>query len=219
MGGGTRTKTTQEPQVPDYMAPLMRQTATRGAEFQDAAPLQPFLEAKPMKVAGLSAREQEGLSLIPQLNVLGKRRVTGENLSTSPSLAAARQAYETSVLPGVENTAAVSGLGRSTALTNARAASEAAYLAPTIEAELAREERGNQNEQAMTLAQLQALLSGGGLERGVEQAGYEAEQSDLLRRQALAETGLFGPAGAQLLPSAIGQQSTTRGKQGIFTGG
>jgi hypothetical protein len=190
----------------------------RGVQLQRAAPVEPFLEAKPMKTAPLSERERTALGRVGQLEELGKRRVTGSNLATSPSMAAARNAYETSVLPGVENTAAVSGLGRSTALTNARAASEAAYLQPTIEAELAREERGNQNEAQMLLSQIQAELSGGGLERGIEQQGYTAEQQDALRRQAIAEEALFQPMG-QLLPSAIGQSSTTRGKQGIFTGG
>ena len=88
----------------------------------------------------------------------------------------------------------------------------------TIEGALTREQTGLQNEQSMTLQEIQALLSGGGLERGIAQSQNEAEQADLLRRQALAEEALFQPLG-QLLPSAIGQGSTPRGKQGIFTGG
>jgi hypothetical protein len=218
MGGGTRTTTTQEAKVPGNLEPLLATTAARGQQFQQAAPLEPFLEAKPLKVAGLSEREKSGLGKIGGLEELGKRRVTGANLPTSPSFAAAQEAYNTAIRPGIENTAAVSGLGRSTALTNADAAARAAYLQPTIEAELAREERGNQNEAQMLLSQIQAELSGGGLERGIEQAGYESEQADRMRRQALAEQALFLPMG-QLLPSTIGQQSTTRGKSGVFTGG
>lgn len=218
MGGGTRTTTGQEAKVPGELQPLLTQSAQQGAILQQQAPLSPFLEAKPLKTAGLSARERQGLEMIPQIGELGRRRITGDTIANSPSLAAAKEAYRTSIQPGVENAAAVSGLGRSTALTNAMASSEAQYLQPTIEAELGREERGLQNEKDMTLAQIQALMSGGGLERGIEQTGYESEQADVLRRQALAEEALFQPMG-QLLPSTIGQTSKTRGKQGIFTGG
>ena len=218
MGGGTRSKTTQQPEVPEYLAPLLQQTAQRGIEVQNKAPLDPFLQANPLRVAPLSEKEQQAAALLPRLGEIGQRRVTGANLATSPSFAAAQEAFRTNIDPAVGNQAVLGGLNRSTALGNATAAARAQYLQPLIESEFAREQAGNQQEAQLLQAQIQGLGQAGALERGIQQAGAESEQQDFLRRQALAETGLFGPAG-QLLPSAIGQQSTTRGKQGVFTGG
>src|SRR5262245_45101628 len=218
MGGGTRTTTKQEPQVPSNVQNLT-ESSTRAAEaYQQAAPLTGFAGESPLKVAPLSAREEAGYAKIPQIGEIGRRKVTGANIQSSPSFQAANEAYNTAIRPGVENRAAVSGLGRSTALTNADAAARAAYLQPTVEGELAREERGNQNEMNATLAEIQAGTGAGATERGIQQAGYEAVLNDLLRRQALSEQAVYQPFG-QIAPSTIGQQSATRGKQGIFTGG
>src|SRR5262245_13102778 len=218
MGGGTRTKTTQEPQVPQPLSELSQSSTQAAQAYQRENPLTAFGTPSPLKVAPLSARESAAYGKIGGLEELGKRRVTGANIQASPSFQAANEAYNVAIRPSVENTAAVSGLGRSTALTNADAAARAAYLQPTIEAGLGREERGNQNEAQMLLSEIQALSGAGGTERGIEQAVYEAQKADELRRQALAEESVYQPLGA-IAPSTIGQQSTTRGKQGIFTGG
>src|SRR5262247_2268083 len=138
MGGGTRTKTSQEPQVPQYLSDLTQTSGERIKEYQAADPLTGYAKASPLQVAPLSAREEAAYAKIPQIGEIGRRKVTGANLPTSPSFAAAQEAYNTAIRPGIENTAAVSGLGRSTALTNADAAARAAYLQPTIESELAR---------------------------------------------------------------------------------
>lgn len=216
MGGGTSQRTSQQGDIPQELKPLYRDTADRVTALQGQAPLSPFLAPAPMKVAPIATREKQGLERIGALPELGKRRVTGESLKDSPSLKAAEEAYRVAVQPTVENTAAVSGLGRSTALTNALASSKAQYMMPTIEAELAREERGIGREADLTLQEIQALLAGGGLERGIEQAGYGAEQEDFIRRQNLAEQALYKPFG-DLVPSSIGQVSRTSGKSGIFT--
>jgi hypothetical protein len=216
MGGGTNQRTGQKAEIPAELQPLMRQSAERITQLQEGAPLQPFLSQAPLRVPGLSALQQRGLSEIPGIFDQAGRRVTGENIQSSPSFQAARRGFETSFLPRIENQASLAGLGRSTALTNATAAAEAQYLAPLIESELAREERGLEREQGQRLAGIEAALTGGGLERGVEQERAAAEQQDALRRQALAETALFQPFG-QLAPSTIGQVSRTTGKQGMFT--
>jgi hypothetical protein len=216
MGGGTQQKTSEDARVPSELSPLLKQTANSGAAFQVAAPLEPFLKASPMRTAPLSANEQRGISEAPGLFDLSKRKVTGENLKDSPSLSAAREAYTRTIQPRIENTAAVSGLGRSTALTNAMAQAEAEYMTPLIESELGREERGIAREGEMTLQGIQAALQSGGLERSIEQSEYGAEYEDQLRRQALAEQALFVPMGS-LLPSTIGRGSKTSGKQGMFT--
>lgn len=218
MGGGTRTTTTQTPQMPGYTSDLAAQTAQRYKQFQDAAPVTDYLKPSPMKVAGLSEGEQKAASMIPQIQQQAQRKVSGETLQADPSFKAAQEAYNTAIMPGVENRAAVSGLGRSTALTNADAAARAAYLQPTIENVFGREERQLGNERDAVLQTMQAYGQTGATARGIEQQGYESQKQDELRRQALAETALGTPMGT-LVPSTIGQQSSTRGKQGIFTGG
>lgn len=215
-GGGTRSRTEQRAELPPELRPLFAESSGRVLELQRAAPVQPFLEARPQRVPGLSALQERGLGEIPGLFELASRRVTGEGLPQSASFQAAQRAFTTAIEPRIQNQAALAGLGRSTALTNALAQAEAQYLAPLIEAELAREERGLEREAQLRTAGIEAALRGGGLERGVEQERSAAEQQDLLRRQALAEQALFMPFG-QLAPSSIGQVSTTRGKQGFFT--
>ena len=89
-------------------------------------------------------------------------------------------------------------------------------MQPLIEAELGREAQANQNEYNATAAQIAALTGAGATERGIEQAANEAEAADYQRRQALAEYGTYGVLG-QTLPTTVGQVSSTRGKQGVFT--
>jgi hypothetical protein len=62
------------------------------------------------------------------------------------------------------------------------------------------------------LAQLNALMQTGGLERGVGSEQAAAEQQDYLRRQALAEQGTFGVLGQ--LPSSLGSQVTSKSSGG-----
>lgn len=218
MGGGTRTKTTQTPDVPSYVTPLAQSSAIKAQEFQQANPLEPFAQANPMRIAPLSAQEKQAGELLGNLREIGQRRVTGSNLATSPSFAAAQEAFRTNIDPAVGNQAVLGGLNRSTALGNATAAARAQYLQPLIESEFAREQQGNQQEANLLLSQIQGLTGLGGTARGIEQGANEAEQQDFLRRQALAEQGLYQPLG-QIVPSTIGQTSATRGKSGIFTGG
>lgn len=218
MAGGTRSTTAQTPQVPSELIPLTHQSAAGVMGLQSALPLTNFIGEGPSQVAPMTALQQRSLGEIPGLYDLAQRRVTGANLQASPSFQAANRAFEQSIAPGIVNQATLSGLGRSTAVGQGLGAAKAQYLAPLIEAELGREERGLGNEVQTRLAAIQAGLQGGELARGIQQQGYDAQRQDYLRRQALAEQGLFLPFG-QLAPSTIGQGSTTRGKSGIFTGG
>src|SRR5262245_18477198 len=218
MGGGTRTKTTQEPQVPQPLSELSQSSTQAAQAYQRENPLTAFGTPSPLKVAPLSARESAAYGKIGGLEELGRRRVTGANITQGPAWENINAAFDAAIKPTVENQAVLSGLSRSNALTNATAAAKAQYVAPFIESELGREERGNQNEAQMLLSEIQALSGAGGTERGIEQAVYEAQKADELRRQALAEESVYQPLGA-IAPSTIGQQSTTRGKQGNFTGG
>lgn len=128
---------------------------------------------------------------------------TGANLATSPSLAAARQAFTTAIQPQIENQAAVAGLGRSTALTNATAQAEAQYMLPVIENELSREFQANQMRY-QTMSQLgleKALANERAVSRGME-VGLQQAQA----QQQLPQTFL---ASAEML-SQLGQQDTAR---------
>ena len=143
-----------------------------------------------------ASQEARGQGLLP----------TGGNLATSPSLAAAQQAFQTAIRPTIENQAAVSGLGRSTALTNATAQAEAQYMLPIIQDELNREFQANQMRyQTMGDVGLQQALAA---ERGAErtmQVGLEQAQAV----QNMPQTFL---ASAQML-SQLGQQDTARALQ------
>lgn|SRR5262245_27714793 len=248
MGGGTKTKTTQEPQVPAGVQALTDQSTKAVGAYQQAAPLTAFASPNVQRVAPLSQREQSAYSKIPRLSDIAQRRVTGSSLfqdpsqysytgpmvasggsvasdvpvtvsggrRLSPEIQSLNEAFDIAQRPSIENAAVLGGLSRSTALTNATAAARAGYLAPAMQEALAREERANQQEAALTQAEIQAESGAGATERGIEQAGYEAENADYLRRQALAEQSVYQVLG-QLVPSTIGQASSTRGKQGIFT--
>src|SRR5215510_2564637 len=126
MGGGTKTKTTQEPQVPQYLSDLTQTSGERIKEYQAADPLTGYAKASPLKVAPLSQREQTGFGMIPQIQEQAKRRVTGASLydaqgNLSPEIAAQNRAFDIALKPSIENASVLSGLNRSTALTNADA--------------------------------------------------------------------------------------------------
>jgi hypothetical protein len=216
MGGTSESRTRQQAQIPPELQPLYQESAGRVLEFQRGQPLTPFAQPSPLRVPGLTGLQQRGMAEVPRLFDLAGRQVTGANLQSSPSLQAARQAFTTAIEPRIVNQATLAGLGRSTAVPQALAQAEAQYLSPLIEAELGREERGIGREAQLRLGAIEEAFRGGGMERDVEAQRAAAEQQDFLRRQALAEQGLFLPFG-QLAPSAIGQVSTTRGKQGFWT--
>jgi hypothetical protein len=120
VGGGTTQRTTQKAEIPPELQPLTRQTAERTAALQTAAPLEPFLQAQPQRVPGLSATQQRGLAEIPGL-FTPPPRVTGANLQASPSYRAAREAFTSTIEPRIVNQATLAGLGRSSYLPGALA--------------------------------------------------------------------------------------------------
>src|SRR5262245_26409539 len=92
-------------------------------------------------------------------------RVSGAGIQESPSFKAAQQAFEDTMAKDIENRAALAGLGRSTALTSGLSAGRAQYMAPLIEAELGREERGLDRATAQRQAAIQTAAGLGGAER------------------------------------------------------
>jgi hypothetical protein len=95
-------------------------------------------------------------------------QVNGSSIADDPAVKAALDNYRLNTLPGVQNQAALSGLGRSTAVTNAMARGEAAATEPLYEQALNREQQ-----------RLQGITSATESELGRRQ------QSDLARAQAV----------------------------------
>lgn len=152
-----------------------------------------------------------------QLMTQSQQRVTGENIESSPSYQAARRAFAQSQLPLIQNQAALAGLGRSSALTNAVAAGNARAMLPIIEAELAREERGIGRGMQGTQIAMQNLLGIGGQALGANQAAVQAglagggAQQGALAQAAAGLGGLGGQQFNQALQQAgllanLGQQ-------------
>lgn len=122
-------------------------------------------------------------------------------LENSSIVQAGNRYFDTAIAPGITNQATLSGLGRSTANTNALAAAEAQTILPLL-----------QGEQARRDAMINQGMTQGDVERSVEQQGYNADQNDYIRRQALSEQGLFAPLGQ--LPSTLGQSTKTTSSGG-----
>lgn len=124
----------------------------------------------------------------------GDRQVTGANLQQDPAYQAAIQAFEAAQLPAIQNSAALSGLGRTTGLQQSIAAGQAQYLLPVIQDTLAREERG--------------------IDRGLGTRQFSTQmQADLGLQEAMAqERGLerYGQAGQ----FAAGLESDIGGRMG-----
>lgn len=216
----------------DALTPAWSWTAPSDI-FGDAA--RPVLGAAPLEqwAAGLVpqlAEEGEDFGsardLLDEMLGVSRRKVGGENLMEDPSYLAAISAFKEARQPLIENQAALSGLGRSTALTNATAAANAEFMLPVIQDLFAREERGIDRELGalsdafggrMALGdrgegRLQnAIATGmsvGGTGREIGQDQADAAYNEFIRQATLFEQAMGGPMG--LLPSTIGGTATTR---------
>jgi hypothetical protein len=183
-----------------------------------AAGLVPQLTQKPGEL--LQAED-----VLSQMGDVSRRKVTGEGMTDDPAYAAAIRAYDQAMRPIVENQAALAGLGRSTALTNAAAAGQAQYIMPTVQDFLGRQERGIDRELGALGQQFQgytglgdratdrlrtAIGTGmevGGIGRGMTQDWADSQYNDWLRRAALFEQAIGGPLG--MVPSTIGSTATS----------
>ena len=199
--GGGSGSSVQQASVPPELSPLYKQTGQNVQALQNEDPLSAYTTPHPTQVAGLSAPQQGAIDLT-NMNL----REATRPLEDSEIVNAGHRYFQGAIAPGIENRAATSGLGRSTALTNALAATEAQTSLPLL-----------QGEQARRDALVNQALQVGDVQRGVEQAGYNTQAQDFLRRQAIAEQGVFGPLGQ--LPSTFGQTTTSKtsgGGGGMF---
>jgi hypothetical protein len=196
VGGGQSGSSSTKATIPKELRPLYSQTGQELQNLQNQAPVSGFTGSNPLKVAPLADTQRMSLG-----NIQEQLRGGAGPLESSPIVGAGQRYYEANIAPGIENRAALSGLGRSTALTNALASTEATTMLPLFQGEEARRER------------LGALgLQAGQVERGAEQDVNTAEYQDFLRRQGLSEQALFGPMGQ--LPSTIGQKTSTSSSGG-----
>jgi len=121
---------------------------------------------------------------------ISRRQVKGEGIADDPAIAAANEQFKALMQPIIENQAALSGIGRSTALGNATAAQQAITTLPMVQDALGREERsldrqiGAEESRAGILGGLESARQSalgervGALERGGQQQA--AQTSDLV---------------------------------------
>lgn len=191
--GGTSGSSSSSASVPPELSGLYTQTGQNVQQLQNDLPISQFTGANPTQVAPLSGTQQSSLDFLNQ-NINDARNTTLEN---SPIVQAGNRYFEKSIAPGIVNQATLGGLGRSTALTNALSAAQAGTALPLLQ--------GEQKRRDELIGQ---GFTGGDIERSVQQQRFNSTAADALRRQAIAEQGLFGALGQ--LPSTFGQNSVSK---------
>lgn len=236
-GGGTSTTTNN---IPPELSKLYSDTAWRiSEEAQAQNPIHQYLGRNPTQVAGLSGTQQKSIGgvnrnldaamaplssseMVQAGNHFFNTGSLNNPLDQSEIVQAGNRYFDSSIAPQVESEAVLSGLGRSTALNNARSAAEAQVMLPLLQGEQGRRDQIRRdmlgiygNEQARRDQLLQTGMQAGDVERSIEQEGYNAEAQDALRRQGLAEQSLFGVMGQ--LPSTVGQTVKSKSSgSGLF---
>jgi len=139
--------------------------------------------AEALRAAGDVTSATGGIPSSERLRRLSGQGVSAEALRNSPFLAAANDFFRSEIQPGVENRATLSGLGRSTAVENAIAKTQAANALPALRAAAA-------GEEARIGREIGAERTGIGLaERGI-QRGQTAEEARIGRGVGAEETAL-----------------------------
>ncbi len=200
-GGGSGTSTTTN-NIPPELSGLMSQTAGNVGALQNQSPqLGEYTAPNPTKVAPLSGTQQKAVGLMNS-----DLDSALSPLDESPIVQAGHNYFQHSIAPGITGQATLSGLGRSTANTNALAAAEAQTALPLLQGEQAR------RDQMITQG-----MGVGDTERGVQQDINNAEATDFMRRQNIAEQALFGPLGN--MPSSLGSTTVQSSKNSKSGGG
>lgn len=154
----------------------------KGSQTTTAGTVSPALESL-FRGSGTAMEKYRGAYPLEQFGGgYTFKPVTGESIAGDPALKASMANWETNVKPTIENTAAVSGLGRSTALTNAEARSKTEAAVPYTQAAVERETMLN-----------------------------AARYKDFLRQQGLSEQAVYSPFGT-LAAGGLGSTSKTQGK-------
>ena len=140
----------------------------------------------------MESRANDAYSLA---RVNAARRISGDTIANDPAVAAANETFQQAMMPMIQNQAALSGLGRSTAMTNALSAQQAQTMLPLIQEAMAREERGI-GQEVQT-----------GLQAGQGYAGIGRDMSGRM---------LGGAGGMMNLANMQGQRQANAA--GMFTG-
>lgn len=140
---------------------------------------------------------QEAMGIYRGMPGVAGRQVTGENIEQNPAYQAALANLQGSIMPGVQNAAVASGLGRSQPALNAGAAASSQYMLPVIQNILGMEERGIDRELGGMAASAGGLMGGAGMEQqgqlaginALGQAGSMANQNNLAGIQGMMGLG------------------------------
>lgn len=101
------------------------------------------------------------------------RQADGSGLQEDPAYLAAMSAFDSAMRPIIENQASLSGLGRSTAMTNATASQQAQTLLPMVQDYIGRQERSIDRELDTMGRQVTDLMGLG--DRAVDRRGRSIE--------------------------------------------
>jgi len=210
-----------------FLTPNPQQVAPLSANEQQAINLAPNLATTPMAEVLANAYALRAGDIPTNAPYYAPGAFQGSDYYKS-----ALNAFNTGVAPTIENQMALSGLGRSSSLADSLSTGWAGivpqilsqYSTQYVEPQMGREENalsrmaalvpslgnlGAQETNRMVTA-INTMMGTGGQERGVRQMEYDAQQADMLRRQALAEESVYTPMG-MLFPSAIGQNLVSSG--------
>ena len=146
-------------------------------------------------LGSLSATAEEALDMYRGIGDRADQKVTGANVHSDPAMKAAQAQLKDVISPMVADQAGLSGLGSSSAVTNAMGKVSAETLLPLIQDSMAREERGIDRGISGQLAGAGGLMSGAGME----------SQNLLSRLGVLQNAESLGQQGTQA--AAQGHQS------------
>lgn len=149
--------------------------------------------------------------LLNNAGQIAKEQVTGKNLGSDPAIAEAKNQFSLAMTPMIQNQAALAGLGRSTAMTNALASQQAQTLLPLIQGGLQREERGIDRRYAdatgranqlfgMDMSRGQALGQGGAQRSSqlMQGGGMRLNLADTMFNRGQTQAGGLAQQGAAL---------------------
>lgn len=135
--------------------------------------------------------------LLDEMRGVSQRQADGAGLQEDPAYLASMQAFEQAMRPMIENQAALSGLGRSTALTNATASQQAQTLLPMVQDYIGRQERSIDRELGTMGQQVQGLFGLGDRSYGrtTDTIGNLMQLGDRSYGRQLDQIGQLGAMG------------------------
>lgn len=198
MDSGGSSESTTTPTVPPELSSLYWGTGQNVLNLQNAMAGQAgdFISKQPLQIAPLSATQQLGINLVPQIGETPEQEqwafdtvqaapgvagtvptMTSEELLASPTIQAQQAAFEAITQPTIENEMALQGLSRGGATGNELAMAEASMLTPLMQEEIARQERGIEREAGAMQTSAQTAGALGAQQTGRTQAEQEAAMS------------------------------------------